>query len=139
MKHKLKSRLLGEISITSICTGHHPYGRKRRRTKESLDESKRGERKSWRRSQHSKTKIMASRPITSWEIDGEIMETGRDFIFWSSKITANGECNHSVKRRLLLERKTNQPRQHIKKHRQYFINKGPSSQGYGLSSSHVWI
>ena len=76
-----------------------------------------------------KTKIMASSPITSWQIDGETMETVRDFIFLGSKITADGDCSHEIKRRLLLGRKVNdQPRQHIKKQRHYFANGGPSSQ-----------
>ena len=81
-----------------------------------------------------KTKIMASGPITSWQID---VETVADFIFLGSKITADGDCSHEIKRRLLLGR--NQPRQHIKKQRHYFANKGPSSQGYGFSSGHVWM
>ena len=63
-----------------------------------------------------KTKIMESDPITSWQIDGETLETVKDFIFYGSKITADGECNHEIKRPLLLERKAmTQPRQHIKK------------------------
>ena len=83
-----------------------------------------------------KTKIMASWPITSWQIDEKTVETVADFFFLGSKITADGECSHEIKRRLLLESK-NRPRQHIKKQRHYFTNKGPSSQGYGFSSSHV--
>ena len=84
-----------------------------------------------------KTKIMASSPITSWEIDGE---TVADFIFGGSKITADGDCSHGIKRRLLLEKKIyDQSRQHIKKQRHYFVKKGPSSQGYGFSSGHVWM
>ena len=84
-----------------------------------------------------KTKIMASGPITSWQIDGE---TVADFIFLGSKITADGDCSHEIKRHLLLGRKSyDQPRQHIKKQRHYFANKGPSRQGYGFSSSHVWM
>ena len=68
------------------------------------------------------------------------METVTDFIFLGSKITADGEYSHEIKRCLLLERKVNdQPRQHIKKQRHYFANKGPPSQGYGFSSGHVWI
>src|SRR5574339_219279 len=83
-----------------------------------------------------KTKIMASDPIRSWEIDGE---TVSDFIFGGSKITADGDCNHEIKRCLLLGRQVNdQPRQHIKKQRYYFANKGSSSQGYGFSCGHVW-
>ena len=87
-----------------------------------------------------KTKIMASGPITSWQIDGETMETVADFIFWDSKITADGDCSHEIKRCLLLGNKSyDQPRQHIKKQRHYLANKGPSSQRYGFSSSHVWM
>ena len=84
-----------------------------------------------------KMKIMASGPITSWQIDGE---TVADFIFSGSKITADGDCSHEIKRRLLLGRKSyDQPKQHIKKQRHSFANKGPSSRGYGFSSSHVWM
>ena len=83
---------------------------------------------------------MASEPIASWQIDGETVETVTDFIFLSSKITADGDCSHVIKRRLLLGRKVNdQPRQHIKKQRHYFANKGLSSQLYGFSGSHVWM
>ena len=77
-----------------------------------------------------KTKIMASSPIISWQIDGE---TVGGFIFWSSKITADGDCSHEIKESY------GQTRQHIKKQRRYFANKGPSSQGYGFSSGHVWV
>ena len=83
-----------------------------------------------------KTKIMASSPITSWEIDGE---TVSDFIFWGSKITADGNCSYEIKRHLLLGRSYDQLRQHIKKQRHYFANRGLSSQSYGFSSSHVWM
>ena len=76
-----------------------------------------------------KTNIMASGPITSWQIDGETMETMTDFIFWGYKITAYGDCSHEIKRRLLLGRKAiTNPRQHVEKQRRYFANKGPSSQ-----------
>ena len=85
-----------------------------------------------------KTKIMASGPITSWEIGGETMETVTHFIFLGLKITADGDCSHEIKRRLLLGKKSyDKPREHIKKQRHYFANKGPSSQSYGFSSSHV--
>ena len=87
-----------------------------------------------------KTKIMASGPITSWEMDGETVETVADFIFLGSKITADGDCSHEIKRRLLLGRKVMANLDSIfKKQRYYFANKGPSSQGYGFSSGHVWI
>ena len=83
---------------------------------------------------------MASGPINSWQIDGETVETVADFIFLGSKITADGDCSHEIERLLLsLEEKLWPPRQHIKKQRNYFINKGSSSQGYGFSSSHVWL
>ena len=81
---------------------------------------------------------MASGPITSWQIDGETMETVRDFMFLDSKITADGDCNHEIKRHLLLGKKSyDQSGQHIKKQRYYFANKGPSSQSYSFSSGHV--
>ena len=86
-----------------------------------------------------KTKIMASGPIPSWQIDGETVETVAEFIFGGSKITADGDCSHEIKRRLLLGRSYDKPRQHIKKQRHYFVNKVPSSQGYGFSSGHVWM
>ena len=82
---------------------------------------------------------MASNPITSWQIDGETMETVRDF-FLGSKITADGDWSYEIKRHLAPWKESyDQPRQHIKKQRHYFANKGPSSQGYGFSSSHVWM
>ena len=87
-----------------------------------------------------KTKIMASGPITSWETDGETVETVADFIFFGSKITADGDYSHKIKTHLLLGRKVaDQPRQHIIKQRHYFVNKGVSSQGCGFSSGHVWM
>ena len=87
-----------------------------------------------------KTIIMASSPITSWQIDGKTVETVRDFLFWGSKITADGDCNHEIKRHLLLGKKSyDQPRQHIRKQRQYFTNKSPYSQSQGVSSGHVWM
>ena len=82
---------------------------------------------------------MALGSITSWQIDGETMETVKDFIWVGCKITTDGDCSHEIKRHLLLGRKYEQPRQHIKKQRHYFSNKGPSSQSYGFSSSHVWM
>ena len=87
-----------------------------------------------------KTNIMASGPITSWQIDGETVETVADFIFLGSKITADGDCSHEIKRRLLLGRKVMTNLDSLLKSRDhYFANKGPSSQVYGFSSSHVWM
>ena len=86
-----------------------------------------------------KTKIMASSPITSWQIDGETMETVTDFIFLGSKITADGDCCHEIKTYLLLGRKAKTNLDSILKSKYYFADKGPSSQSYGFSSSHVWM
>ena len=83
------------------------------------------------------TNIMASCPITSWQIDGEKMETVKDFISFGSKITVNGAAAMKLKDTCSLEKSYDQPRQRIKKQRHYFANKGPSSQGYGFSSSHA--
>ena len=86
-----------------------------------------------------KTKIMASGPITSWQIDGETVETVVDFIFLGSKITADGDCSYEIKTLTPWKEIYDQPRQHIKKQRYYFADKGLSSQGYGFSSDHVWM
>ena len=104
-KHKLESRLPGEISITSDMQ-MTPLWQKRRRTKEPLDESEEESEKVGLNLNIQKIKIMASGPITSWEIDGE---TVSDFIFWGSKTTADGDCSHEIKRRLLLGRKVRPP------------------------------
>ena len=86
-----------------------------------------------------KMKIMASGPITSWEIYGETVETVSDFILGGSRITADGDCSHETKRHLLLGRKVMTNLESIFKSRHYFANKGLSSQGYGFSSGHVWM
>ena len=86
-----------------------------------------------------KTKIMASGPITSWQIDGETVETVADFIFLGSKITADGDCSREIKRHLLPGRKVMSNLDSILKSKDYFANKGPSSQDYSFSSSHVWM
>ena len=85
-----------------------------------------------------KTKIMASGPITSWQIDGETVETVADFISLGSQITAGGDCSHEIKRRLLLGRKVMTNLGSILKSRD-IVNKVPSSQGCGFSSGHVWM
>ena len=92
---------------------------------------------------------MASGSITSWQIDGETVETVADFIFLGSKIAADGDCSHEIKRRLLLGRKvmtnldsilkSRDIKKKKKKQRHYFANKRLSSQGYGFSSGHVWM
>ena len=85
-----------------------------------------------------KTKVTASGPINSWQIDRETMETVRDFIFRGSKITTDGDYSHEIKKAYASWKKSyDQPRQHIKKQRHYFANKGSSSQGCGFSCGHV--
>ena len=89
-----------------------------------------------------KTKIMASGPITSWQIDGETMKTVTDFIWEGGmgyKVTTDGDCSHKIKMLAPWKKSYDQPRQHIQKQSHYFANKGPSSQSYGFSSSHVWM
>ena len=87
-----------------------------------------------------KTNIRASGPITSWQIDGETVETVTDFILGGSKITVDGDCSHEIQRRLLHGRKVmTHLDSMLKKQRHYFSNKGPSSQGYGFSRSHLWM
>ena len=86
-----------------------------------------------------KTKIMASDSITSWQIEGETMETVTDFLFGGSKITAYKNCSHEIKRNLFLGRKAVTNLDCILKSRHYFANKGLYSQSYGFSSSHVQI
>ena len=105
MKYKLESRLLGEISIISDMQMTHLYGRKQRRTKESLIKVKEESEKAGLKLNIQKTKIMASNSITSWQVDGEMMETVADFIFLGFKITADGDCSHEIKRCLILGRK----------------------------------
>ena len=121
-----------------MCRWHHLYGRKWR-TKEPLDESERGEWKVNLKLNIQKTRIMASSPITSWQVDGKTMETVSDFIFLGFKITADGDCSHEIKTLALWKKSYDKPRQHIKKQRHYFADKDLSCQSYGFSSSHVWM
>ena len=86
-----------------------------------------------------KAEIMVSGPVTSWQIDGETVETVADFIFGGCKITVDGHCNYEIKRRLLLGRKVMTNLDSVFKSRDITLPKGPSSQGYGFSSGHVWM
>ena len=95
--------------------------------------------KSWFKTRHQKTKIMASGPITSWQIDGETVETLTDFIFWAPKSLQMVIAAMKLKDACSLEEKFDLPGQHTKKQRHYFANKGPSSQSYDFSSSIVWM
>ena len=101
MKHKLESRLPGEISITSDMQ----MTESEEELKSLLMKAKEENEKAGLKFSIQKTKIMASGSVTSWQIDGETMETVTDFIFLGSKITADGDCSHEIKRHLLLERK----------------------------------
>ena len=118
---------------------HPPCGRKWRGAKESLDKSERGEWKNWLKLNIQRMKIMASGPITSRQIDRETIETVTDFIFLGSKITADSDCSHEIKRHLLLGRKALTNLDSMLKIRHYFAYKGPYSQSYGFNSSHVWM
>ena len=82
---------------------------------------------------------MASGPITSWQIEGETMETVTDFIFFGFKITADDDCSHEIKRRLLLGRKAMTNLDNVLKSRDITVNKDPYGLSYGFSSSHVWM
>ena len=117
---------------------NHAYGRKQRGTKEPLDESERREWKSWLKTQHSKNEDHESSSITSWQIDGEKMETVTDFIFLGSKITASRDCSHEIKRCLLLGRKVMTNLDSILKSRTITL---PTKVClvYGFSSGHVWM
>ena len=125
--HALIMWLITHVSRDWSCTDHGLMKMKKESEKAGLKLS------------IQKTKIMASGPITSWEIHGETVETVSDFIFLGSKITADGDCSHEIKRRLLLGRKVMTNLDSIKKQRHYFANKGPSSQGYVFCNSHVWM
>ena len=139
-KHKLDSRLPGEISITSDMEMTPPLmAESEEELKSLLMKVKVESGKIGLKLNIQKTKIMASGPITSWEIDGETEETVSDFIFGGSKITADGDYSHEIKRRLLLGRKVMTNLESLFKSRDYFANKGPSSQGYGFSCGHVWM
>ena len=100
MKHMLESRLLAEISITSDTQMTPPLWQKAKRTKRLLIKVKEESEKAGLKFSIQKTKIMASGPITSWQIGGETMETVTDFLFLGSKITADGDCSHEIKKTL---------------------------------------
>ena len=124
-----------------ICRWYHSNGRWWRGNKEHLNEGERGKWKSWLKIQHLKTKIMASGPITSCQIDGEKVETVTDFIFLGFKITVDGDCSHEIKRHLLLGRKAMTDLNRILKSRDIIL---PTSVHlvkamiFFFSSSHVW-
>ena len=130
--------MLGEVSGTSYADDTTLMAKSEEELKSLLKVKEESE-KVGLKLNIQKTKIMASGPITSWQIDGETMYTVADFILGGFKITADGDCSHESKRHLLLGRNVRTNRQLIKKQRHYFANKGLSSQSYDFSSSHVWI
>ena len=139
MKGKLQSRLPGEISITSDTQMTTLMEESEEELKSHLMKVKEESEKTGLKLNIQKTKIMASGPITSWQTDREIMETVIHFIFLDSKITADGDCSHEIKRCLFLGRKAMTNLDGALKNRHYFANKGPYSQSYGSSSSHIWM
>ena len=139
IKHKLESRLPGEISVTQTCWWHHPYGRKWRGTKEPFDEVKEESEKAGLKLNIQKTKIMASGPITSWQIYGETMETVTDFIFLGSNVTADGDCSHEIKIWLLLGRKAMKNLDSVLKSRNITLLTMVNVSELWFSSSHVWM
>ena len=138
MKHKLESRLPGETSINlRYADDTTLMAESEEELKSLLMKVKEESEKVGLELNIQKTKVMASSPIISWQRDGETMETVRDFIFWGSEIPADGDCCHDIKGRLLLGRKAMTNLESIVKSRDYFANKGLSTQNYGFPSSHV--
>ena len=138
MKHNLESRLLGEISVRH-AEDTTLMAESEEELKSLLMKVKEENEKAGFKLNIQKTKIMASDPITSWQIDGETVETVSDFIFGGSKITADGDCSCEIKIACSMKENYDQPRQHIKKQKHYFAKKCPYCQSYGFSSSHVWM
>ena len=139
MKHKLESRLPWEIAIHRYADDFTLTAESKEKLKSLLMKVKEDSGKAGLKLNIQKMKIMASGPITSWQIDGETMETVTDFIFGGSRITTDGDCSHEIKRCLLLGRKGMKNLDNILKNRHYFANKGLYTQSYDFSSSHVWM
>ena len=135
MKHKLESRNINNLRYADDTT---LMAEREEKLKSLLMKVEEESEKAGLKLNSQKTKIMASGPIISWQIDGEIVETVTDFTFGGSKITADGDCSHEIQRRFLLGRKAMTKLDSILKSRD-IANKGPSSQSYGFSGSHVWM
>ena len=139
MKHNVEPRLQGEISNLRNADDTTLMAESEE-LKSILMKVKEESEKAGLKLNIQKANIMACGPITSWQIYGETVETVADFILErGSKITADGVCSHEIKRRLFLGRKVMTNLGSILKSRHFFANKGPSSQSYGFSSSHVWM
>ena len=138
MENKLESRLQGEISITSEMQMTPPSSKEE--LKSLLMKVKEESEKAGLKLDIQKTKTLASGPITSWQIDGETMETVKDFIFLGSKIFADGDCSHETKRRLLLGRKAMTNLDSILKSKEIILpTKVRLVEAMIFSSSHVWM
>ena len=137
MKHTLESRLPGEISNNLRYADDTTPMAESKELKSLLRKVKEKSENVGLKINIQKTKILSSSPITSWQIDWETM--GKLTIFLGSKITADGDCSHEIKRQLLLGRKVMTSLDSILKSRHYYANNGPSSQSCGFSSSHVWM
>ena len=137
MNHKLESRLLGETFNNLKYADDTTLMAESEELKSLLMRAKKRVKKlAW--NNIKKTKIMASGPITSWQIDGGKMETMTDFLSLGSKITSDGDCSHGIDKTLAPWKESyDKPRQHIKKHRHHFADKSPYNQSYGFSSSHI--
>ena len=139
MKHKLKSRLLGEITITSDADDTTLMAECEEELKSFLMKVKEESEKASLKFNIQKTKIMASGPITSWQIDGETVETVSDFIFLCSKITADGDCSHEIKRCSLFGRKAMTNLDNILKSRDISLPTKVHLVKAMFSSRHVWM
>ena len=140
MKHKQGIKIVGRnINNLRYADDTTLMGESKEELKNLLMKVKEESEKAGLKLNIQKTKIMASGPITSGQIDGETMETVRDFTFLGSKITEDGDCSREIKTLTPWKKSYDKTRQHIEKQRHYFANKGPSSQSYGFSSSHVWM
>ena len=138
MSYKLESRQAGKQP--QICRWYHSNGRKQRRTKEPLIRVKEESKRASLKLNIKKTKIIASRPIISWQIEGEKVEAVTDFFFLGLKITADDDYSHEISRWSLLSRKAmTNLRQCVEKQRHYSADKGPYNQGYGLPSGHIQL
>ena len=137
---ELVSRLLGEISITSDMQMTPPLWQKAKKNllmKSLLMKVKEESEKVGLKLNIQKTRIMASGPLTSWQISGETVEIVTGLIFGGSNITADDDCSHEIQTLAHWKKSYDQPRQHIKKQRHHFADKGLSSQSHGFSSGHV--
>ena len=139
MKQKLESRLLGEINNLRYADDITLMAESKEELKSLLMKVKEESQKAGLKLSIQKMKIMASGPITSWQIDGETTETVRDFILGGSKITADGDCSHEITRLLLLGRKAVTNLDSTLKSREITLLTKVSSQNYGFSSSHIWM